>query len=321
MRKLRIRRKRSAPCTLARVAVCLAVACSTAGSKPEKNGDSDEVSAQRPFAGVDLAAYLDCAREQGVTLLQAHRAGDRPGAAENSLAAINKSLADGAVFMEIDVARTVDGVLVLMHDDTLVRTTTGTGAVVTATFADLSTLSLIDVEGRDTGEGVPTLADALGALEGRGFAQIDRKRSTSFDQIATVIEDEQAADRSMVITYSIEEAIAVHRRLPGVMISTGIDGLDDVATLEAADVDLSRVTAWLGLGRGKPGLDRELAARGIETSYGDFRAESDGSMDYRLLSGNGAELLSVDDVYAAANALDAAAVARKLLSDCPAARE
>ncbi|MEL7047140.1 MAG: glycerophosphodiester phosphodiesterase family protein, partial [Pseudomonadota bacterium] len=93
-------------------------------------------------------------------MLQAHRAGDRPGAAENSLAAINKSLADGAVFMEIDVARTADGVLVLMHDDTLERTTTGTGAVVTATFADLSTLSLIDVDGRDTGEKVPTLSEA-----------------------------------------------------------------------------------------------------------------------------------------------------------------
>ncbi|MEL7045981.1 MAG: hypothetical protein AAGL66_13295, partial [Pseudomonadota bacterium] len=193
-------------------------------------------------------------------------------------------------------------------------------AVVTATFADLSTLSLIDVDGRDTGEKVPTLADALGALEGRGFAQIDRKRSTSFDQIATVIEDEQAADRSMVITYTIEEAIAVHRRLPDVMISTGIDGLDDVATLEAAGVDLNRVTAWLGLGSGKPGLDQELAALAIETSYGDFRAESDGSIDYKLLSSNGAEVLSVDDMAAAADALDSAVAARALLNDCPGAR-
>ncbi len=311
---------RLSPYCLPKVLPCLVALFVAACSGPENREFPDPATSELPFADIDLAAYLDCAREQGVTLLQAHRAGDRPGAAENSLTAIDESLADGAVFMEIDVARTADGVLVLMHDDTLERTTTGAGTLARTTFADLSTLSLVDVDGTDTGEKVPTLADALGALEGRGFAQIDRKRSTSFDAIATILEDEQAADRSMVITYTIEEAIAVHQRLPDVMISTGIDRLDDVATLEAAGVDLSRVTGWLGLGSGKPGLDRELAALGIETSYGDFRAESDGSIDYMQLAGNGAEVLSVDDIPAAADALDAAVVARALLRDCPAAQ-
>ncbi|MEM1188350.1 MAG: glycerophosphodiester phosphodiesterase family protein [Pseudomonadota bacterium] len=299
---------------------CLAAFLLAACSGPREGDVSGPGAGSVPFDGIDLAAYLDCAREQGVTLLQAHRAGDRPGAAENSLSAINQSLADGAVFAEIDVARTADGVLVLMHDDTLDRTTTGSGTLAGTDFAKLLTLTLVDVDGEDTGETVPTFADALGALEGRGFAQIDRKQSTSFDEIATIIEDEQAADRSIVITYTIEEAIAVHRRLPEVMVSTGINDLEAIARLRSASVDLSRVTAWLGLGPGRPGLDRELAALGIETSYGDFRAESDGSVDYKRLSSNGAEVLSVDDVAAAAGALEAAVVARALLSDCPAAQ-
>jgi glycerophosphoryl diester phosphodiesterase len=272
------------------------------------------------FAGVDLAAYLDCAREQGVALLQAHRAGDRPGAAENSLAAINASLADGAVFVEIDVARSADGILVLMHDDTVDRTTTGTGRVVDMTYDELATLSLVDVDGRDTGEAVPTLAEALAALDGRGFAQIDRKRSATFQQIAAAIEAADAADRTMVITYSIDEAIAFSQRVSGVMVSTGIDAHDDVTALQAAGVGLERVTAWLGLGSGRPDWDAELAMLGIETSYGDFRAEREGRIDYRLMADNGAEIISVDEVPAAAAALDAAGEALRLLQACPASR-
>lgn len=303
---------------------CVLLACSESAEQDQPVGAADlsasDSPGRAPYAGVALPAYLDCAREQGVALLQAHRAGDRPGAAENSLAAINASLADGAAFVEIDVARTADGVLVLMHDDTVERTTTGTGHVVDMTYDELAALTLVDVDGRDTGEPVPTLAEALEALDGRGFAQIDRKRPVTFDEIADVIEAANATDRVMVITYSIEQAIALSRRLPGVMVSTGIDSRDDVAALRAADVDLTYVTAWLGLGSGRRGFDEELAALAIETSYGDFRAEREGRIDYRLLADNGAEIISVDNVAAAANTLDAADEAVRLLQACPAAR-
>ncbi len=277
-------------------------------------------AAPAPYAGIDLAAYLDCARTQRVTLLQAHRAGDRPGAAENSLAALNASLRDGAVFIEIDVARTADGVLILMHDDTLDRTTTGSGPIDGLTFAALADLELVDVDGQPTGETVPTLADALAALDGRGIAQIDRKRPTRFEEIADVLEAEGAADRAVVITYTLEDAIALHQRLPDVMISVGLRDQGDVQTLTDAGVDLTRIQAWLGLGAGNPDWDAELTRLGIETSYGDFRGERNGTADYALMARNGAEVISVDDVPAAAAALDAAATADALLAACPAAR-
>lgn len=272
------------------------------------------------LSGVDLAAYLDCAREQDVTLLQAHRAGDRPGAAENSLAASFASIEDGAVFVEIDVARSADGVLFLMHDDTLDRTTTGSGDFAEMTFAELAALELVDVDGQRTGETIPTLAATLDALDGRGIAQIDRKPPTTFEEIADVIEAEDAADRSIVITYTIDDAIALHRRLPEVMISVGLRDMEDVQRLTDAGVDLTRIQAWLGLGTGNPAWDAELATLDIETSYGDFRGERNGTADYRMMAENGAEVISVDDVPAAATALDAAAQARAVLAACPAAR-
>ncbi len=272
------------------------------------------------FTDVDLAAYLDCAREQGVTLLQAHRAGDRPGAAENSLGAIEASLADGAVFLEIDVAQTSDGVLVLMHDRTVDRTTDGSGTVTQLPYTEFSQLRLRDVNGEVLDEAPPTLSAVLDALEGRGVAQIDRKGDVSFDQIAEALEAAGAVDRAVVITYSLEDAIALHRRLPGVVVSAGLADLDALAVLDEAGVDRSRLSAWLGLGTGDPALDTELAALGIETSYGDFRGERERTADYQLMAANGAEVISVDDVPAAAAALAAADTSRALLETCEAAR-
>jgi glycerophosphoryl diester phosphodiesterase len=292
------------------VAACAGSTASTQSAEP----------ADGWLSGVDLAAYLDCAREQDVTLLQAHRAGDRPGAAENSLAASFASIEDGAVFVEIDVARSADGVLFLMHDDTLDRTTTGSGDFAEMTFAELAALELVDVDGQRTGETIPTLAATLDALDGRGIAQIDRKRPTTFEEIADVIEAEDAADRSIVITYTIDDAIALHRRLPEVMISVGLRDMEDVQRLTDAGVDLTRIQAWLGLGTGNPAWDAELTTLNIETSYGDFRGERNGTADYRMMAENGAEVISVDDVPAAATALDAAAQARAVLAACPAAR-
>jgi len=303
--------------TLAFLFAILLAACSQSPTPPEPPAAS---TVDPWLDGVDLAAYLDCAREQDVTLLQAHRAGDRSGAAENSLGAIEASLADGAVFMEIDVARTADGVLVLMHDRTLERTTTGQGRVIDTSYADFAALRLEDVGGRVLNEAPPTLAAALERLDGRGIAQIDLK-GIEIATIAEAIKAANAADRSIVIVSSINDAIALHRRVPEVMFSVGIDDLSELQRLTQAGVDLSRVQAWLGTGTGNPPLDAALAARSIETSYGDFRGERDGRVDYQQLADNGAEVISVDDVAAAAEALQAGKQARLLLAACPAASD
>jgi len=290
----------------------LLTACSLSPTPPTPPAD-------RWLEDVDLAAYLDCAREQNVTLLQAHRAGDRPGAAENSLGAIEASLADGAVFFEIDVAETADGVLVLMHDRTVERTTNGEGRVTEMTAAEFAELRLEDLEGTELPEAPPTLAAALEALDGRGIAQIDLK-GIDIATIAAAIEAADAVDRSVVIVSSIEDAVALHRALPQVMFSVGIDDNAELERLVRSGVDLTRVQAWLGTGTGNPPLDAVLAELGIETSYGDFRAEREGTADYDRMAANGAEVISVDLVPAAAQTLQAAGQARALVEACPAAR-
>lgn len=300
-------------CLLACLVAVMLAAC-------QQRGDPQATAASNLWlADVGLPGYLDCAREADLTLLQAHRAGDRSGAAENSLRAIEASLEDGAVFMELDVALTADGELILMHDETVDRTTTGSGRVEDMTAEAITALELVDRFDRPTGERVPTFADALDALAGRGVAQVDLKGDLTFDRVAAALEDADAVGRAIVITYTLDDAIALHQRLPAVMLSVGIESIDDLRELDRAGVDRTRLTAWLGLGHGKPTLDSELAALGIETSYGDFAAEIAGSVDYERMAANGAEVISVDDVRAASEALESAATVRALVGRCAAA--
>ncbi|PWC54196.1 glycerophosphoryl diester phosphodiesterase [Azospirillum sp. TSO22-1] len=68
-----------------------------------------------------------------------HR-GAKESAPENTLASIREAARQGAVWVEIDVALTRDGVPVVIHDDTLERTTSGRGALAAIDWAELRAL-------------------------------------------------------------------------------------------------------------------------------------------------------------------------------------
>lgn len=90
---------------------------------------------------------------------------------ENSLLAFRKALALGADFLELDVHLTRDGEVVVIHDPTLDRTTTGTGPVRARALAELEGLRLKDRGGAVVEEGVPTLEQVV-ALAAAGKRQI-----------------------------------------------------------------------------------------------------------------------------------------------------
>jgi glycerophosphoryl diester phosphodiesterase len=84
-------------------------------------------------------------------LLLGHR-GDSANHPENTLAAFTAAVACGADGVELDVRRSRDGELVVIHDDSLDRTTAGSGRVDAHTWPELE------------GLGVPRLEDVLAAL-------------------------------------------------------------------------------------------------------------------------------------------------------------
>ena len=114
---------------------------------------------------------------QPVPLVIAHR-GDSAHRPENTLAAFAGALEAGAALVEFDVHLTRDGEVVVIHDDTVDRTTDGRGAVRDMTLGELRRLSAGYPARFGTafaGERVPTLAETLGLLRDRAQAMIEIK--------------------------------------------------------------------------------------------------------------------------------------------------
>lgn len=84
---------------------------------------------------------------------------------ENSLGAIRAAIELGLHGCEVDLRTTSDGAVVLMHDATLERTTTGRGEVKTHTLAQLEKLHLKDRQGRVTAQRIPTLSQVLALVK------------------------------------------------------------------------------------------------------------------------------------------------------------
>ena len=119
-------------------------------------------------------------------LVVAHR-GDWRYAPENSIAAIKHSIAIGVDVVEVDLQLTKDSVLILMHDGSLNRTTTGKGRVGEWPLDSIKTLQLKSGCGIKTKETVPTLEEALLAAKGKVLINLD-KADRYFDLVVPVLE-------------------------------------------------------------------------------------------------------------------------------------
>ncbi|KAM4531707.1 glycerophosphodiester phosphodiesterase 1-like isoform 2-T2 [Odontesthes bonariensis] len=120
---------------------------------------------QFPPVPVDLALRVLRARApSGGVPVVAHRGGSHD-APENTLAAIREASRNGAAGVELDLTFTVDGIPVLMHDDTVDRTTNGSGPISKLPFAQLRRLDAAAhhrLKDKFGGEKVPTLQEAVG---------------------------------------------------------------------------------------------------------------------------------------------------------------
>jgi len=109
-----------------------------------------------------LEAFLDCLSRERVTLVAAHRGGPGRGFPENALATFAHTLSRAPALLEIDIAATQDGELVLMHDDRLERTTDGHGLVAATTLTQIQRLDAgAWFSPAFRGERVPTFEDVL----------------------------------------------------------------------------------------------------------------------------------------------------------------
>lgn len=126
----------------------------------------------------------------------AHR-GAWHGAPENSLAAIERAIAIGVDIVELDIRKSADGQLFIMHDDTLARMAGIDRDAETFTMAELQAIALREDDGGEhratTDQRIPTLKQALEVIRGRIFADLDLKDRGLFSEVAACAREMNAA--------------------------------------------------------------------------------------------------------------------------------
>ncbi|MEM9055196.1 MAG: glycerophosphodiester phosphodiesterase family protein, partial [Pseudomonadota bacterium] len=311
--------------------LCLAlVGCSSGEQETTVNvvsGTEGEVEAEITIEPVqnaavgefhtnDLPAFFDCVREAEGMLIASHRAGPAPGYPENALETLQYARAEATILHEIDVAESRDGVLFLMHDRSLGRTTTGDGFVADTDWETISQLLLKDNDGQVTSFNPPKLSDVLlWAKESGSIVELDKKPTTSFRNIISHVRAAGAENNVVIITYNDNQAKEVARLAPDLMMTAGIDSPEHQAELEAAGVDMTKVIAWMGIRDPNPRAFRAVASRGIEVAFGtlgrpgqrlddEYLADGDPS-EFQDLADGGLHLLATDAVYEVAAALEA----------------
>ena len=142
-----------------------------------------------------------------MTEIWAHR-GARREAPENTLPAFELAVAQGADGVEFDVQLSADGVIVVIHDETVDRTTTGSGPVVGLTLAQLRRLDASAGVAGYAGVHVPTLAETLDLLAPSGLKlNIELKNSEEDypgleEQVLAATAAHDLADRVVLSTFN-----------------------------------------------------------------------------------------------------------------------
>lgn len=128
--------------------------------------------------------------------MASHR-GDWRNAPENSMQALSNSIEKGFDLMELDVKMSRDSVMVVMHDNTIDRSTNGKGKVGDYTLEELKKFRLKNGLGRVTGHQIPTLSEMMLAAKGRILINVD-KGNDHLDLVFKVLGETSTLDQAIV---------------------------------------------------------------------------------------------------------------------------
>ena len=245
-------------------------------------------------------------------LVSAHRGAPVEGLPENAVPTFEHALNYAPALIELDVRRTADGVLVLMHDETLDRTTTGTGRVDATPFAAVRALRLRDVRGVMTSFRVPTLAEALAWAEGRAVVLLDVKADVPYPDLVAAVRAAGAENRVVVIVTSLDDHETLVALAPDLNVSATVETTADANALLAAGAagraDLARTIAFAGVGQASPAVVARLHAAGIRVQVGTFPldAAADAATNpatYTPFLDAGVDVIATDNIRSASEAV------------------
>ena len=191
---------------------------------------------------------------ESLHFVSAHRGGPQQNFPENCIATFENTLQHTFAIMEIDPRYTKDGVIVVHHDATLERTTTGKGRVAELTLQELKELRLKDTEGLVTEFQIPTLDEVLQWARGKTVLVLDQK-DVPAEVRARKIEEHRAEAYVMLIVYSFKDAQKCYELNKNIMMEVMIPNREKFYEFDETDIPWSNIIAFVGH---TPPKDKEL---------------------------------------------------------------
>uniref|UniRef100_UPI00321790D9 glycerophosphodiester phosphodiesterase family protein n=1 Tax=uncultured Draconibacterium sp. TaxID=1573823 RepID=UPI00321790D9 len=181
----------------------------------------------------------------GSVIVSGHRGGKGEGVAENSIELFKQLTDQMPIVFEVDPRLTKDSVIILLHDNTLDRTTTGTGKVQDYTYAELQELWLKDDEGEVTEFKIPTLKDAIEWSKGKTVLNLDKK-DVPLWMTADLIKELDADDYIMVTVHTGAQSRYYYDKFPGLMQSAFSRNKKEYEDLAICGTPWENMIAYVG---------------------------------------------------------------------------
>lgn len=201
-------------------------------------------------------------------------------APENTLASFECAVEAGAQMVETDLRVTRDGVIVLVHDETLERTTNGSGRVDAYTWRELQEL--------DAGGGrIPSLVQALDAVAVP--LMLDYEAQAVIEPLLRVLADEEVRRRVVMVGGNAEGHRALCARYPDLVVGLTVDW-----PVGADALDRARSVGARYINPPYPALTAEWVARSRAAGLSISTWTVDGPADMDRVLGLGVDLMITD---------------------------
>ena len=165
----------------------------------------------------------------------AHR-GQHENAPENSLESVQLAIDQNIRMVELDVRQTKDGILVLMHDDTIDRTTNGTGNIEDMTFQELQQFYLYKDNGTLTTQRIPSLADVFKLARGHLYIDLDIHNKAPHQKVLQLVKKYGMLNQVIVYT---KELTAINNLYQNLAVMPMIEDQITLDYFSDLDIDVT----------------------------------------------------------------------------------
>jgi glycerophosphoryl diester phosphodiesterase len=192
----------------------------------------------------ELQEYFRYSPEKDI-MISGHRGGMLEGYPENSIASCEKTLSLMPSFFEIDPRLTKDSVLVLMHDATIDRTTTGKGKVSDYTYAELQQFYLKDRQGNVTEYKIPTLDEMLEWGKDKTVFNFDNK-GVPWQLYADNLKGKWSKYHNIMLSVrSLEECLFYYKQIDNVVFCCEISNMEMYEAYKNSGIPWNRIMAYV----------------------------------------------------------------------------